>query len=68
MTDGNEVPSPMLNTIPFSDPAREIVTVKTMFDEIAGHASSLGFTKEFTSAQFSLQMIEGVQKVRFVRN
>ncbi|MBK7937376.1 MAG: hypothetical protein IPJ82_09935 [Lewinellaceae bacterium] len=43
-----------------------IVDMAELFSDISGKKSALHFTG-FTSAQFALSMVEGMQKVRFIR-
>jgi len=52
----------IIEDIPWHDRAKGIVNISAMVDEI----KNLLQPGEFTSAQFGLQMIEGVQKVRFI--
>ncbi|KAA3637231.1 MAG: hypothetical protein DWQ02_07055 [Bacteroidetes bacterium] len=48
-------------------PQTRIIKVEALYDKIKGD-SKLGFdASEFTSAQFALAMVEGVERVRFIR-
>lgn len=49
------------------DTASRVVQPGQLFNAVKSKASVLGFSGAFTSAQFALSMVEGVQKVRFVR-
>jgi hypothetical protein len=52
----------IIEDIPWHDRTEDIVNISAMVDEM----KNLLQLSEFTSAQFGLQMIEGVQKVRFI--
>jgi hypothetical protein len=52
----------IIQDIPWHDRTEGIVNISAMVDEM----KNLLQPGEFTSAQFGLQMIEGVQKVRFI--
>ena len=49
------------------DANNRVVDVGGLFNSIEQKKDTLGFNNEFTSAQFALSLIEGVQKVRLVR-
>ncbi len=53
--------------IPWKDSTKKVVNVKTMADKIKTKLSATTSYTSFTSAQFALEMIEGVDKVRFVK-
>lgn len=53
----------IIQEIPWHTQAKGIVNISTMVDEME---KLLNPTSKFTSAQFALQMIEGVEKVRFI--
>jgi len=55
----------IIQDIPWHDRTEGIVNISAMVDEMK-NLLQLGEYSEFTSAQFGLQMIEGVQKVRFI--
>jgi len=55
----------IIEDIPWHDQTEGIVNISAMVDEMK-NLLLLGEDSEFTSAQFGLQMIEGVQKVRFI--
>lgn len=65
--DGNEVDDPQISPVGVETTAKRVVNISALFNEISAKKQDLGFQKSFTAAQFALQMIEGVQKVRFVR-
>lgn len=44
------------------------VDINGLFNSMAGLKKQLNFKGDFTSAQFALEMIEGVPNVRFIRN
>lgn len=52
----------IIQDIPWRDPTEGIVNISAMVEQM----KNLLQRGEFTSAQFGLQMIEGVQKVRFI--
>lgn len=61
---GEGSPDLIIEPIPWHDPpTKGIVNISAMVDEMKKQLLQPG---EFTSAQFGLQMIEGVQKVRFI--
>lgn len=49
------------------DPQSRVVHVSHLYKDINNKKSALKFKGQLTSAQFALSMVEGVQKVRFVR-
>ena len=49
------------------DPQSRVVHVSHLYKDINNKKSRLKFKGQLTSAQFALSMVEGVQKVRFVR-
>lgn len=49
------------------DPQTRIVQVSHLYKDIENKKKALSITAPLTSAQFALSMVEGVQKVRFVR-
>lgn len=58
---GEESGSPV--DIPWSDKAKKVIDI----EELANCIKSKLGESEFTAAQFALEMIEGVEKVRFVK-
>lgn len=65
--EGDEAPTERLTTLPWRDNHPGVVDMTKLFASIKGKAANLQLGNEFTSAQFAMEMIEGVQKVRFVR-
>ncbi|MCI4649917.1 hypothetical protein [Phaeodactylibacter sp.] len=49
------------------DPQTRIVQVSHLYKDIENKKKALNISEPLTSAQFALSMVEGVQKVRFVR-
>ena len=49
------------------DPQTRIVQISHLYKDIENKKKALSITEPLTSAQFALSMVEGVQKVRFVR-
>ena len=66
-SDGNET-SEQINNIPWvlDDSSTRTLDIASLAMAIAGNAN-LNWPAAFTSAQFALEMIEGVEKVRFVK-
>lgn len=67
---GKSLPKLDLDTIPWKDPEQKVIDITGLAGAIEKKLHSekdqtLTPTKAFTSAQFALEMIEGVQKVRF---
>ena len=52
----------LISPIPWLDEAKEVVDLESLAQQMNEHLQ----LEEFTSGQFGLQMIEGVQKVRFI--
>uniref|UniRef100_UPI0030D88496 hypothetical protein n=1 Tax=Cyanothece sp. BG0011 TaxID=2082950 RepID=UPI0030D88496 len=52
----------LISPIPWRNEGKEVINLQDFATQMNGHLN----LDEFTSGQFGLQMIEGVQKVRFV--
>ncbi|MBD2186201.1 hypothetical protein [Aerosakkonema funiforme] len=55
----------LISPIPWNNEQKEVINLEGLATKIQEKLPDIG---EFTSGQFALQMIEGVQKVRFVIN
>jgi len=55
-----------INSIPWKDENAKVIDINNLAQEIKTQPEWQG--KNFTSAQFALEMIEGVEKVRFVKS
>ncbi|WP_225896548.1 hypothetical protein [Amazonocrinis nigriterrae] len=64
--DGDPNPLVAVDPIPWSHQEKGVIDIKALVEEMKKKKDELNLGDDpFTSAQFALQMIEGVQKVRF---
>ncbi|CCQ65886.1 hypothetical protein CWATWH0402_3901 [Crocosphaera watsonii WH 0402] len=56
-------------SVPWNNPAKRVINFVQLADDMKTwfNSDGGGNVANFTSAQFGLQMMEGVQKVRFVK-